>query len=210
MAVQTSDFNHQYIPAKAADAPTLLMLHGTGGDEHSLLQLGAALAPDAALLSPRGQVMEGASPRFFRRLAEGVFDMEDLVFRTHELAEWVAAAAAEYGLDTQKIVAVGYSNGANIAGSLMFLHPDLLRYAVLLRPMLPLTPEVAPDLSGASVLVAAGKFDPLIPARETARLIDALTQYGANVTVETQQTDHRLTNNDVMAAEYWLKQIFNS
>lgn len=206
MTAKTQDFTHRYIPAKTPNAPTLLMLHGTGGDENSLLTLASAIYPEAAVLSPRGMVMEGAAPRFFRRLAEGVFDMEDLVFRTHELADWLNVAVAEYGIAPEKLVAVGYSNGANIAASLMFLRPEVLKYGALLRPMLPLTPEIAPDLSGAAALVAAGSYDPLIPTEETARLIDALKLYGANVTVQTQPTDHRLTNVDINATRAWILQ----
>ncbi len=130
--MQTHDFTHEYVPAKAENALTLLLLHGTGGDERSLLTLGAQVAPGAGMLSPRGKVMEGPNPRFFFRFAEGVFDMEDLIFRTHELADWIEAAVAEYGIAPESLVALGYSNGANIAASVMLLRPTALRKAVLL------------------------------------------------------------------------------
>src|SRR5262245_28677490 len=129
----TKDFIHQYVPSSKASATTLLLLHGTGGDEQSLLSLGKQIAPEAALLSPRGKVLEGNNPRFFRRKAEGVFDLEDLIYRTHELADWIDVASREYQIMPESLVAVGYSNGANIASSIMLLRPDVLRSAILLR-----------------------------------------------------------------------------
>ena len=140
-------FAHRFLPGEDDSGVTLLVLHGTGGTEDDLIPLARELAPTAAILSPRGKVSEFGAPRFFRRLAEGVFDHEDLVFRTHELAEFVEAASEEYGFDRDKLVATGYSNGANIAGSLILLHPGLLRAAVLFRAMVPFEPEVMPDLS---------------------------------------------------------------
>lgn len=202
---QTHDFTHEYVPATSNTGLTLLLLHGTGGDEQSLLSLGAGLAPGAALLSPRGQVMEGPNPRFFRRKAEGVFDMEDLVFRTHELADWLEAAAQEYGIDLNTVTALGYSNGANIAASVMLLRPGVLRRAVLLRPMVPLVPEQAPDLSSAKVLIEAGIVDPLIPLPQAERLATLLEGYGAAVTFQKQPTDHRLTQADLDTAQRWLQ-----
>lgn len=205
--MQVHDFTHEYVPATTASGLTLLLLHGTGGDEQSLLTLGAQLAPGAALLSPRGQVMEGPNPRFFRRKAEGVFDMEDLIFRTHELAGWIEVAAREYGIDPDSIIALGYSNGANIAASVMLLHPEVLRRAVLLRPMVPLVPQQAPDLSGAEVLIEAGIVDPLIPLPQAERLATLLEGYGAAVTFQKQPTDHRLTQADLDVAQKWLQSV---
>ncbi len=144
-------FVHRFVPAPESAQPppaALLLLHGTGGDEDDLVPLGRALVPGWALVSPRGKVLEGGAPRFFRRLAEGVFDQEDLVARTHELAGFVEAAAVEYGLDRDRIVAVGFSNGANIGASLLLLHPGLLAGAVLLRAMVPFEPDPLPDLTG--------------------------------------------------------------
>lgn len=199
------DFIHQYVPATTPDAVTLLLLHGTGGDEQSLLSLGAEISPGAALLSPRGKVLEGSAPRFFRRKAEGVFDMEDLVFRTHELADWIETAAAEYNLDPSSIVALGYSNGANIAASVMLLRPQSLSKAVLLRAMVPLVPEVAPDLSGARILMQNGIADPLIPLAQAEQLAGMFQSYGAELTFHKHPTDHRLIQTDLTAAREWLE-----
>src|SRR5262249_16993263 len=145
-------FVHRFVPAPSAGSgTTLLLLHGTGGNENDLLELGQTLAPNAALLSPRGKVSERGMPRFFRRLAEGVFDIEDLKFRTQALADFVASAASAYGFDPGKVIAVGYSNGANIAVSMLLLRPATLAGAVLFRPMVPFVPAVPPDLSGKPV-----------------------------------------------------------
>jgi predicted esterase len=170
------DFLHRFIPAPdgtVADAPTVLLLHGTGGDENDLLELGRSLAPDANLLSPRGKISENGMPRFFRRLAEGLFDEKDLVHRTHELADFVTAAAGHYGFQTDKVTAIGYSNGANIAASLLLLRPGTLAQAVLLRAMVPLIPEISPDLTGTRVFLASGLSDPILPIDNARRLADA-------------------------------------
>ena len=156
-------FVHRFLPAEAPGLPTLLLLHGTGGDENDLLDLGRALVPGAALLSPRGKVLENGLARFFRRLAEGVFDLEDLRYRTGELADFAAAACQAYGLDAARLTAAGYSNGANIAASLLLLRPGTLQSAVLFHAMVPLVPENLPDLRGKGVFLAAGKADRLIP-----------------------------------------------
>ena len=156
-------FVHRFLPAEAPGLPTLLLLHGTGGDENDLLDLGKALVPGAALLSPRGKVLENGQARFFRRLAEGVFDLEDLEYRTGELADFAAAACQAYGLDAARLTAAGYSNGANIAASLLLLRPGTLQSAVLFHAMVPLVPENLPDLRGKGVFLAAGKADRLIP-----------------------------------------------
>jgi phospholipase/carboxylesterase/glyoxalase family protein len=197
-------FIHRYVPASLADAPTLLLLHGTGGDEADLLPLGQALEPEAGLLSPRGQVLEHGIPRFFRRLAEGVFDLDDLRQRTDALAAFVTTAAVTYGFDPRRVVAVGYSNGANIAASLLLLHPGVLRGAVLFHAQVPLEPEVAPDLSGVSVLLTGGRDDPLVPREETERLATLLRRAGANVTVHWQPGGHTLAIQEVDAARQWL------
>src|SRR5687767_12070839 len=153
METPALSFVHQFLPAKAEGAPTLLLLHGTGGDEHDLLDLGRALNPRAALLSPRGQVLENGMPRFFRRLAEGVFDLDDLRQRTHNLAAFVAHASEAYQFDPQRVIAVGYSNGANIAASALLLHPQVLAGAVLFHAMVPLVPKELPDLRGVPVFM---------------------------------------------------------
>lgn len=196
-------FVHRYIPGDE-DGKTLLMLHGTGGNEDDLIPLGQDLVPGAAILSPRGQISENGYPRFFRRLAEGVFDMEDLVFRTHELAEFVENAAQEYGFDKEKLVAAGYSNGANIAASLILLHPGLLRAAVLFRSMVPLEPEVTPDLSGMPVFMAAGTRDRMIPPDNTEKLANMLREAGAEVDLRWRDIGHPLTYEEVEEAKDWL------
>jgi predicted esterase len=198
-------FIHRFVPATAPGEPTLLLLHGTGGDENDLLDLGRALRPGAALLSPRGKVLEGGMPRFFRRLALGVFDEADLVARTHELADFVEAATKVYGLDPRRVVAVGYSNGANIAASLLLLRPDVLRGAALFRPMVPLVPESLPDLRDHAVLVAAGRQDPIVPSQGTERLVRLLERAGADVETVWQPGGHGLTDADLDAARRWLQ-----
>ena len=200
-------FVHRFVPGEDESGPTLLLLHGTGGNEEDLVPLGETLAPGAAFLSPRGKVSEYGAPRFFRRLAEGVFDHEDLVFRTHELAEFVEAASEEYGFDPSKIVAVGYSNGANVAASTILLHPGLLRAAVLFRAMVPFEPEVTPDLSGMPVFLAAGRMDRMIPPDNTQRLADILAEAGADVDLRWRDTGHPLTYEDVAEAKAWLSDV---
>ena len=200
-------FVHRFLPPEDESGPTLLLLHGTGGNEEDLIPLGEALAPGAAVLSPRGKVSEHGAPRFFRRLAEGVFDHEDLLFRTHELADFVEAAAEEYGFDRSKLVAVGYSNGANVAGSTILLHPGLLRAAVLFRAMVPFEPDVTPDLSGMPVFMAAGRMDRMIPPDNTQRLADILVEAGADVDLRWRDTGHPLTYEEVDAAKEWLSEV---
>ena len=203
--MQTKDFIHEYVPATDPNAPTLLLLHGTGGDETSLLSLGSQLAPGAGLLSPRGKVLEGGAPRFFRRLAEGVFDMEDLIFRTNELADWIEVASAEYGIAPDSLIALGYSNGANIAASILLLRPTVLRRAILLRAMVPLQPEQAPDLTGTHILIETGMMDPLIPPPEAERLSKMFQQYGAQVTFQRHPASHGLVSADLAVAHDWLQ-----
>jgi phospholipase/carboxylesterase len=200
-------FVHRYVPGEDGSGPTLLLLHGTGGNEEDLVQLGETLAPGAAFLSPRGKVSEYGAPRFFRRLAEGVFDHEDLLFRTHELAEFVQAASEEYSFDPSKVVAVGYSNGANVAASTILLHPGLLRAAVLFRAMVPFEPDLTPDLSGMPVFIAAGRMDRMIPPDNTQRLADILLEAGADVDLRWRDTGHPLTYEDVAEAKAWLSDV---
>lgn len=205
MSAREPGFAHRFFPGETG--ATLLLLHGTGGSEDDLVPLGKQLAPEAAILSPRGKVSEYGAARFFRRLAEGVFDHEDLVFRTHELAEFIEAASDEYGFDLGRLVAVGYSNGANIAGSLMLLHPGLLRAAVLFRAMVPFEPEEVPDLSGMPVFLAAGRRDPMIAPQNTQRLVDILTEAGADLDVRWRDTGHGLTYEEVAEAKEWLSRV---
>jgi phospholipase/carboxylesterase len=199
------DFVHEFVPGSSKR--TLLLLHGTGGNEHDLIPLGREIDPAAAILSPRGKVLENGMPRFFRRLAEGIFDEEDLKRRTHELADFVGAAAQHYKLAADKIVAVGYSNGANIAASLLLLRPETLRAAILFRAMVPLVPEKLPDLSSARVWIGAGNQDPIIPTSETQRLVDLLRGAGADVTIRFVNAGHGLTNNEIEIARDWLMNL---
>jgi predicted esterase len=196
------DFIHEFVPGSSSR--TLLLLHGTGGNERDLVPLGRELDPTAALLSPRGKVLENGMPRFFRRLAEGVFDLEDLKNRTNELADFVAAAAQHYGFAADKVVGVGYSNGANIAASLLLLRPEILSAAILFRAMVPLIPERQPNLPRVRVWIGAGTNDPIIPTSETKRLAELLRKAGADVTIRHFQAGHELTMADVEAARDWL------
>src|SRR5262245_35308106 len=166
------DFIHEFVPGTSNR--TLLLLHGTGGNERDLIPLGRELDPNAALLSPRGKVLENGMPRFFRRLAEGVFDLEDLKFRTNELADFVTTAAKHYGFALDKLVAVGYSNGANIAASMLLLRLEIMNAAILFRAIVPLIPAALPDLSSTHVWIGEGDQDPIVPASEAKNLVDLL------------------------------------
>jgi predicted esterase len=202
-------FDHRYIPGEGHLAGvTLLLLHGTGGDGDSLLQLGYTLAPGAALLSPTGRVLEGESRRFFRRLAEGVFDQEDLAARTHELGAFVRDAAIAYQLEPHRIVAVGYSNGANIAASLMLRQPAALAAAVLFRPMVPFTPDPVELLSGIPVLICAGERDPLRRPGDTEHLVEIFKSADADVTLHIERAGHELAMGDVVTARDWIARNF--
>ena len=196
------DFIHEFVPGSSSR--TLLLLHGTGGNERDLISLGRELDPNASLLSPRGKVLENGMPRFFRRLAEGVFDLEDLKYRTNELADFVAAAAQHYGFARDNIIAVGYSNGANIAASMLLLRPEALPAAILFRAMVPLFPERQPNLSSVRVWIGAGTNDPIIPMSGTKALAELLSNAGANVTIRYFQAGHELTLADVQSAREWL------
>ena len=198
-------FIHRFVPATKPALPPLLLLHGTGGDENDLLPLGQQLSPGAALLSSRGKVLENGMARFFRRLAEGVFDLADLKARTLELADFIAAARTAYAL--AKPVAVGFSNGANIAASLLLTRPELLAGAVLLRAMLPFEPQAPPDLAGKPVLLLSGSNDQMIPAASSERLIKVLQAAGADLVYKALPTRHNLTQNDLIIAAHWLKEF---
>ena len=199
-------FVHVYRPAARPSTPVLLLLHGTGGDEQDLLPLGEALAPGAALLSPRGKVVERGMPRFFRRLAEGVFDVDDLKQRAGELAEFVESAAGRYGFERQRVIAVGLSNGANIASAVLLLHPTVLSGAVLYRGMVPLVPDPLPAIT-SQVLISNGRADPLVSPEETERLADLLRRAGANVDLWWSAAGHQLTEADVNTGRDWLSRL---
>jgi phospholipase/carboxylesterase len=198
-------FIHRFIPATAPDRPPLLLLHGTGGDENDLIPLAQQIAPGAALLSPRGKVLESGMARFFRRTAAGVFDLEDLKVRTAELAEFISAARKAYGLP--KPVALGLSNGANIAASILLTQPDVFAGAVLLRAMLPFEPPAPPNLAGMPVLLISGASDHMIPAAGRERLAAVLETSGARLTHEVLPTGHNLTHQDLALAARWLEQL---
>ncbi|HEY3132519.1 MAG TPA: alpha/beta hydrolase [Acidobacteriota bacterium] len=205
MSAEDLGFIHRYTAGYGrASQLTLLLLHGTGGDENDLLGLGEALAPGAALLSPRGKVLENGMPRFFRRLSEGVFDLEDLKARTLELAEFVRNASVAYHLPSDKIVAAGFSNGANIAASMLLLRPDVLAGAVLFRPMVPFIPEQAPDLSNKNVFIAAGEFDPIVGVEQPEQLRTMLGQAGAHATLRWFPSGHAISSEEVVEARSWL------
>jgi phospholipase/carboxylesterase len=195
-------FIHRFVPARDESRKPLLLLHGTGGDENDLLPLGQRLSAAAALLSPRGKVLESGMPRFFRRIAEGEWDLEDFDNRTAELAQFVRAARETYKLPPP--IALGFSNGANVAWSLMLREPSLLGGAILMRAMLPFDPRPLPDLDDIPVLILAGVDDPLVPIDQAALLAALLGEAGADVTYEVVQGGHGLTGDDLSLAGSWL------
>jgi phospholipase/carboxylesterase len=201
-AVATTDFIHVFEAGADAGRAPLLLLHGTGGDERDLLSLGRMVAPGASLLSPRGKVLEGPMPRFFRRLAEGVFDEADLTARTHELADFVMESRERHGLTAP--IALGFSNGANIAASLLLLRPEVLAGAALLRAMSPFRQPPKANLAGKRVLMLSGALDPIIPADDSERLARTLSGNGALVDHRVLPTGHGLSQADVGLAKGWL------
>jgi phospholipase/carboxylesterase len=202
------DFIHRFIPpdsnAKESEL-TLLLLHGTGGNEDDLIPLGKELAPNASILSVRGKVLENGMPRFFRRLEEGVFDMEDLKIRTDELAEFIVKSSSAYMFDAESVIAVGYSNGANIAASLLLRRPQVLAGAILFRAMVPFIPTVMPDLSKKSIILLEGLYDPIVTKGEAKSLLELFTKTQSSVTLKWQNSGHNLTQEDIIAAKKWLE-----
>lgn len=197
---------HVFEPGTDPAAPPLLLLHGTGGSEHDLLRLGRTLSPSSALLSPRGDVNEGGALRFFARLAEGVFDPEEIIRRTDALADFLRAAAAHYAIDPARLIAVGFSNGANIASTLLLRRPETLGGAILLRAMVVLDQPAPPaSLAGKRVLICHGSTDPIVPADHPARLAALLQAGGAEAKVHTVAASHGLTPQDVAAAQAWIR-----
>lgn len=198
-------YHHVFEPGTDPAAPPLLLLHGTGGNENDLLRLGRAISPGSALLSPRGDVSEGGALRFFARLAEGVFDPKEITRRTHALGDFILAAAAHYKFDATKLIAVGFSNGANIAGTLLLLRPETLGGGALLRPMVVLEQSaVAGSLTGKRVLLCHGSTDPLVPPDDPPRLAAFLRAGGADVKVQSIPASHALTSQDLAATKEWL------
>jgi phospholipase/carboxylesterase len=198
-------FIHLFKPRSRPQAPPLLLLHGTGGDENDLLPLGEAISPGSALLSLRGKVLEHGMPRFFRRLAEGVFDEDDVRLRANELADFVESARAHYGIGAP--IALGYSNGANIAAAMMLLRPQVLAGGILLRAMVPLANPPKADLGGKPVLIVSGQHDPIIPASNSAKLATLLTDTGADVQHSVLPAGHQLTQSDLTLARAWVKAV---
>ena len=200
-------FVHRFIAARNSERVVLLLLHGTGGTEEDLIPLGQALMPEAAILSVRGKVSENGQPRFFRRFAEGLFDLEDLKFQTDELAEFLDTATQQYGLATYNFAAIGYSNGANIASSLIFSHPRYLTGAVLLRGMIPFKPATLPDLSKVSVLLSSGERDSIVPKSNAEGLADMFRLAEADLQVHWHKGGHELGQDDIDAAKLWAKRM---
>ncbi|KAA9024239.1 alpha/beta hydrolase [Niallia endozanthoxylica] len=200
---------HIYQKGRDSSKPTLLLLHGTGGTELDLLPLAGMVDDEASYLSVRGNVLENGMPRFFRRLAEGVFDEEDLVFRTNELNQFLNEAAGEYGFDRDNILAIGYSNGANIAASLLFHHQQALKGAILHHPMVPKRGIKLPDLSGKSVFIAAGTNDPICSPMESNELRSLLEEANAAVELHWEERGHQLTREEVEAAATWYRKLYN-
>ena len=200
-------FLHRFVPGSRPGAVPLLLLHGTGGNENDLVPLGQALAPGAPLLSPRGQVLENGMPRFFRRHAEGIFDLDDLRRRAAELARFIDEAKVRYDLGDAAPVAVGFSNGANIAAALLLLHPGTLSAALLLRAMVPLVPAPLPALQDVRVLIAAGRHDPIAVPEQTQALADLLARSGADVTVHWSAAGHNLIPDDLQAGARWMAEV---
>ena len=198
-------FIHRFVPAEdKTSAQTLVVLHGTGGDENDLIGIGQAIAPGVAILSPRGNVLENGAPRFFKRLAEGVFDPKEVRSRGEELAQFIRAAISRYALNPQRIFALGYSNGANIASTVMFIEPGLLQGAILFRPMLVFEPDERPGLSGAGVFISAGQMDPIVPTTSVERLVELFEGSRAEVTLKWQLAGHNLLPSEVREAADWL------
>ncbi|KGA97417.1 carboxylesterase [Alkalihalobacillus alcalophilus ATCC 27647 = CGMCC 1.3604] len=189
------------------DKPTLVLLHGTGGNEHDLLPIAEMIDQEASVLGIRGNVLENGMPRFFKRLAEGVFDEEDLKFRTKELNDYLTQAADDYEFDRENVIAIGYSNGANIAASLMYHYNDAFKGAILFHAMVPLKNIELPSLKGTEVFVGAGKNDPIIPAENTQQLISDLEKAGAHLEAFWTNAGHQLTREEVEAAKEWYQKL---
>ena len=206
----TPEFDHRFIPGALSSAPTILALHGTGGDENDLVPLARMVDGDAAILSPRGRVVENGMPRFFRRISERVFDPDDLREQTAALARFIDDAAARYRFDRTRVVALGYSNGANIAANMLLTLPNpVMMGAILLRPMIPTEPASPPTaLKALPVLISLGKRDPVVPRALSDRLVEVLNQAGAEVTQLWQDTGHALSPNELEEVAAWFRRTF--
>ena len=198
---------HIFNKGKDPKKPTLLLLHGTGGNELDLLPVAGRIDDEASVLSVRGNVLENGMPRFFRRLAEGVFDEEDLVYRTKELNAFLDDAAKEYEFDRDNLIAIGYSNGANIAASLLFHYQNALKGAILHHPMVPRRGVKLPDLTGKSVFITAGTNDPICSPVESKELQTILENADAKVDIHWEDRGHQLTPTEVEAASIWYAKL---
>jgi len=197
-------FIHRFVAAEeSATGDSLVVLHGTGGDENDLIGIGQAIAPGAAIVSPRGNVLENRAPRFFKRLAEGVFDPKEVRSRAEELARFIRAAVVTYRLDPARVFALGYSNGANIASTVMLVEPGILNGAILFRPMLVYEPSEINDLAGSAVFISAGRMDPIVPAESVERLVELFDAAHAEVTLKWQLAAHSLVPSEVREAAEW-------
>lgn len=202
---QLSGYDYRYEPGTDPAQPVLLLLHGTGGNEMDLIPLARRIAPTASIVSPRGNVLENGMPRFFRRIAEGVFDLEDLRVRTQQMGQFIRQAAKTHDFDASRLVALGFSNGANIAASVLVSDPSALRHGILLRAMVPFEPKEKPDLRKSSALLSEGQMDPIVPPKNAERLAELLRGAGANVELVWQQAGHTLVPGDVTAAQSYLE-----
>jgi len=205
MHMTKSNFIHRFLPGTDAARHPLLLLHGTGGNEDDLIPVGEMIDPAAGILSPRGNVLEHGMPRFFKRLGEGVFDYPDVIARAHELADFVAEQTTGHSM--KKPIAVGFSNGANIAAALLYLRPEVLAGAVLIRAMLPLPTKPEHALGGLPVMIVSGRMDPILPLDNAKRLAEALREHGATVDHRVLETGHGMTRNDVDLARGFIAGI---
>ena len=201
------EMKHLFQKGKDSSKPTLLLLHGTGGNEADLLPLAGKIDEEASVLSVRGNILENGMPRFFRRLAEGIFDEEDLVYRTKELNQFLDEASQKYQFDRENVIAIGYSNGANIAASLLFHYQDALKAAILHHPMVPRRGIDLPDLLGKKVFIAAGINDPICSAEESTELQSLLEKANAEVQIHWGNRGHQLTFDEVEAAAKWYQNV---
>ena len=187
---------------------TLVLLHGTGGNEEDLIFLGKKIEPNASILSPRGKVLENGMPRFFRRLSEGVFDLEDLRIRSHELGDFIQKCSLHYKFDLENTIAIGFSNGANISVSMLFLRPEVLQGAILFRAMVPFIPDPLPNLSSKKILLSAGLEDPIVSRNETENLFRLFQKTNAIITLKWQPSSHNLIQEDILVAKPWISYNF--
>ena len=187
---------------------TLVLLHGTGGNEEDLIFLGKKIEPNASILSPRGKVLENGLPRFFRRLSEGIFDLEDLRIRSHELADFIQKCSLHYKFDLENTIAIGFSNGANISVSMLFLRPEVLQGTILFRAMVPFIPDPLPNLSSKKILLSAGLEDPIVSRNETENLFRLFQKTNAIITLKWQPSSHNLIQEDILVAKPWISYNF--